>query len=99
MQQYKFNRAFVLRDIGGIYFAVNVKDKRIYQDKKMYAFNQTGFCLLQLAESLESFNPYVLCVKFITLLSGIINESDVLNDVQEFCTNVFFKGIFDSYEK
>ncbi len=99
MQQYKFNKAFVLRDIGGIYFAVNVKDKRIYQDKKMYAFNQTGFCLLQLAKSLEIFTPYELCIKFITLLAGIINESNVLNDVQEFCTTVLTKGIFNTYEK
>lgn len=93
---YRFNNDFVLRDIGGIYFAVDITDKYIYKNKKMYSVNKTAFVLLQIAQNKSIFSVEDLFNDFLPLLNAqSINKDEILNDLYLFCEDSTKRGMLE----
>ena len=90
---YDFNKNYVLRDIGGIYFVVNIADKDIYRNKKIYSVNRTAFALLEIAKRKQLFSPEDLLDEFVSLLSGDIDRELIRKDLTDFCIDSLKKGM------
>lgn len=94
---YKLNKSFVLRDIGGIYFAVDITNKKLYEEKKIYTLNKIGYTLLRIAEKQETFSAETLVGDLIPLLCEELNPKQLINDVGEFLKDTLTKGITETY--
>ena len=91
---YQFNNDYVLRDIAGIYFAVNIADKDVYRSKKIYSVNLTAFALLNIAKNKTSFSVQELLDEFVLLLKGDdIDRNVIYADLTSFCEDSVEKGM------
>ena len=91
---YQFNNDYVLRDIAGIYFAVNIADKNVYLNKKIYSVNLTAFALLGIAQKRGCFSVQELLEEFVLLLKGDnIDRSVIYADITSFCEDSVEKGM------
>ena len=99
MVEYKFNNEYVLRNIAEIYFAVNITDKGLYKNKKMYTLNKMGFCLLKIAQNLCRFTETILADEILKILIVQVDKKMVYADVSAFCKDVYTKGILKKYEE
>lgn len=98
MHTYKISDNFILRDIAGIYFAVDIKNKRLYDDKKLLALNKTAYTLLCIAVEKVSFTFDNLAASFLKLLVGDFNNSEVKKDIRNFISFARDKGLIEYYE-
>lgn len=98
MHTYKISDRFILRDIAGIYFAVDIKNKRLYDDKKLLTLNKTAYILLCVAGKKISFTDDDLADSFIKLLVGDYNYAEVKKDILNFITFAQDKGLIERYE-
>jgi len=99
MEEYEFNNAYVLRNIAEIYFAVNMIDKGLYENKRMYSINRMGFYLLGIAQKLSRFTEITLVDEILKILDTEVDKKMVYDDISAFCKDVSAKGIFRVYEK
>lgn len=98
MKWFRKNDAFVLRDIGGIYFAVDIKNKRIYDEKKILSLNRMAYTFLSLAEKQKVFSSQTLGDALVPLLLDNIDSVQVYKDIELFLLDLQRKGIIELYE-
>lgn len=98
MYIYKISDRFILRDIAGIYFAVDIKNKRLYDDKKLINLNKTAYILLKSAVEKKFFTADDLNDSLIKLLGGEFDCAEVKRDIYNFITYAHDKGLIEHYE-
>jgi len=72
MKTYRLHPDLVPRDIGGIYFLVDIGDKHYYDRRRIQATNRTAFLLVTLMRDLETFTEEELIQAF----SGLFAVED-----------------------
>ena len=90
---YSLNANMRLRDIGGIYFLIDICDKSYYKNKKLFNINETGKRIIMFLEknvcTLEGVVSYIC--------SQVINYSDdmyemIYEDCKEFISDLEQRG-------
>lgn len=95
--QYYISESFVLRDIGGIYFAVDITDKHVYKEKKIISLNEIGYTILKLAKEQKRFSAQSLTADLTRLLVGDFDSARIQKDVDAFLVDIQNKGIVKIY--
>ena len=86
-----------MRDIAGIYFLVDIEEKRYYKDKVIPSFNDTGKELIKIMYKLQRFDEIEVYKEFILLINYVDFELEeiIKNDISEFIKELIDKGYLE----
>ena len=91
---YKLYKEIVSRNIGGLYFLIDIKDKYCYDFKKIYSVNQIGNALFNIMRKLELFNIAMVAEELKKQLSDYHSSLDeqIDTDVKDFIQRLIDVG-------
>lgn len=91
---YKIREGIVSRDIGKLYFLVDIHEKHCYEIKKIYSVNEMGKFLFDLMNQKEKFNEEEIFDELANNLTDYTEElkPQIQNDIKVFINDLLKVG-------
>ena len=82
---YEIREGIVCRDIGGIFFALDIHDKYLYRNHKLITLNSSGYKFMQIICKVHQFNEEELFnqLKNIFYNDITLNKDIVMQDIKK----------------
>ena len=91
---YKFKQNIRIRNICGVYFLIDIADKKLSINRKLISFNEIAAVIIQIADEQQNFNCRTIHEILIKKLIDVTDDLNVqiMKDVEEFLRDLFIKG-------
>lgn len=98
---YTIREGIVARNIGGVYFLVDIHNKDYYDNKLLERVNQTGYEIVRIIQNRKICNIVAIMYDFLGLLKGYDQslKSCIEKDINSFIRQLENKGYIIKYPK